>query len=214
MRTENGFTLIEILVALFIVALVVTLSYETFNGVLRSTRQVDELSELDQMVRVSMGTMVNELKSAYWRPPGDNADATPYVFIGQDNENAENPSDTIRFTMLSHARAKEGGSDPSVSILEYELIPVPQAETAVLMHTEETNYLSLSENTLERFELAEQVVGLNFRYYDGKEWLDQWSALDRKKLPKAVEIEIIFKDSGGQKRQFITQTDIPLGQAS
>jgi len=214
MIDKNGFTLIEILVALAIVAVVVTLSYETFNGVIRSVQQVDDQAELDQMVRVSMSIMVNELNSAYWRPPSEKASATPYEFTGTDNQAGEEPSDSLRFTMLSHTRAKEGGGDPTVSILEYELVPVAQSEVATLMHTEETNYLSLSENSLERFELAEQVVGLNFRYFDGKQWSEEWSASDRKKLPRAVEIQIDFRDSNGQVRRFITQTDIPLGQTS
>lgn len=214
MRDQAGFTLIELLIALGLVAMIVTLSYETFNAVLRSTEQVDEQSDLDQMVRISMGTLSNELKSAYWHPPGDKSNSTPFVFIGQDNQNGDEPSDTLQFTVLSHARVAEGAADATVSILDYELVPDLETKTAVLMHTEETNYLSLSDKSLERYELAERVIGLNFRYFDGKEWSDQWSAADQRKLPRAVEIQILFKDSAGQVRRFITQTDIPLGQTS
>lgn len=214
MRDQRGFTLIELLVALGIVAVLVTLLYETFNAVLRSTQQTDEESELDQMARISMGIMTNELKSAYWRSPGNQPGATPFEFVGSDGLSGLGSSDTLRFTALSHARVQEGVADPTVSVLEYELIPVPETETAVLMHAEETNRLSLSQNSLERYELAERVIGLNFRYFDGKEWSDTWSAGDRKKLPKAVEIQILFKDYAGRERRFVTQTDIPLGQTS
>jgi general secretion pathway protein J len=214
MRGQRGFTLIELLVALGIVAVLVTLLYETFNSVLRSTQQTDEESEMDQMARISMGIMVNELKSVYWHPPGNPPVDSPFVFIGQDDLTGTGASDTLRFTALSHARFQEGVADPTVSILEYELVPVPETETAVLMHTEETNLLSQSQDTLERYELAERVIGLNFRYFDGKEWSDEWSAADHKKLPKAVEIQLILKDYAGRERRFITQTDIPLGQTS
>ncbi|HEY5594229.1 MAG TPA: type II secretion system protein GspJ [Nitrospiria bacterium] len=214
MRDRRGFTLIEILVALGIVAVLVTLLYETFNAVLRSTQQADEESELDQMARISMGIMVNELKSAYWRASDNQAASTPFEFVGQDGLSGLGSSDTLRFTALSHARVEEGVTDPIVSVLAYDLVPVPETETAVLMHAEETNVLSLSQNSLERYELAERVVGLNFRYFDGKAWSDDWSAGDRKKLPKAVEIQLFLKDYTGRERRFITQTDIPLGQTS
>ena len=214
MRDRRGFTLIEILVALGIVAVLVTLLYETFNAVLRSTQQADEESELDQMARISMGIMVNELKSAYWRASDNQAASTPFEFVGQDGLSGLGSSDTLRFTALSHARVAEGMTDPIVSILEYETFPAPETEMADLVHIEETNFLSLSDNSLERYELAERVIGLNFRYFDGKEWSDEWSAADRKKLPKAVEIQIFFKDYAGRERRFITQTDIPLGQTS
>ncbi|MBI3812418.1 MAG: prepilin-type N-terminal cleavage/methylation domain-containing protein [Nitrospirae bacterium] len=212
MRGQRGFTLIELLVALGIVAVLVTLLYETFNAVLRSTQQTDEESELDQMARISMSIMANELKSAYWRPQGNPPGSTPFVFLGQDGLSATGSSDTLQFTALSHARVAEGMTDPLVSVLAYELVPVPETEMADLMHTEETNTLSLSENSLERYDLAERVVGLNFRYFDGKEWSDEWSAADRRKLPKAVEIQILMKDYTGRERRFITQTDIPLGR--
>jgi general secretion pathway protein J len=213
-RQAGGFTLIELLVALGIVAVLVTLLYETFNAVLRSTQQTDEESELDQMARISMAIMVNELKSAYWHPPGNPPSSTPFEFTGQDGLTGTGSSDTLRFTALSHARVAQGMADPIVSVLEYELIPVPETETADLMHTEETNVLSLSGSSLERYDLSERVVGLNFRYFDGKEWSDAWSAADRKKLPKAVEIQIFLKDTTGRERRYITQTDIPLGQTS
>ncbi|MBI3995647.1 MAG: prepilin-type N-terminal cleavage/methylation domain-containing protein [Nitrospirae bacterium] len=211
MRNQRGFTLLELLIALGIAAVVITLLYETFNAVLRSTRQVDEESEIDQMARISMGIMVTELKSAYWRPPGNQSQSTPFVFEGQDGLDGGDPSDTLRFTALSHARVDHGIADPTLSVLEYGLVPVPETEAAVLMHAEETNVLSLSEESLERYELAERVIGLNFRYFDGKEWSDQWSASDQKKLPKAVEIQLVLKDPAGRERRFITQTDIPLG---
>jgi general secretion pathway protein J len=213
-RQAGGFTLIELLVALGIVAVLVTLLYETFNAVLRSTQQTDEESEMDQMARISMAIMANELKSAYWRPPGNLPGATPFVFLGQDGLGATGSSDTLRFTALSHARVAAGMTDPVVSVLEYGLVPVLETEMTDLVHTEETNLLSLSESSLEQYELAERVIGLNFRYFDGKTWSDEWSAADRKKLPKAVEIQILFKDYTGRERRFITQTDIPLGQAS
>jgi len=213
-RGQRGFTLIELLVALGIVAVLVTLLYETFNSVLRSTQQTDEESEMDQMARISMGIMVNELKSVYWHPPDSQTGDSPLEFIGQDNQTDTGASDTLRFTALSHARFQEGAADPSLAILEYELVSVPETETSVLMHTEETNLLSQSHDSLEQYELAERVIGLNFRYFDGKEWSDEWSAADHKKLPKAVEIQLILKDYAGRERRFITQTDIPLGQTS
>lgn len=211
LRDREGFTLIELLVALSIVAVLMAILYETFNAVLRSTRQVDEATEIDQMARSSLGIMANELRSAYWRPPSG---STSFLFIGEDGLSGARPSDTLKFTTLSHARVSEGIMDPTLSAVKYELMAVPDTGMAVLMHGEETNLLS--EKSLERYELAERVIGLNFRYFDGKEWADEWNAdaQDQRKLPKAVEIQIFFLDPSGRERQFTTQTDIPVGQTS
>ena len=212
MRNQTGFTLIEILVALAIVMVLVTILYETFNAVIRSIRQVEEVTEIDQMARISLSIISKELRSTYWGRPDPGGTLTPGIFIGLDGEDRGQPSDTLRFTALSNARASDGITDPSLSILEYELVPASNAETSVLIHREETNLMSLSGRSLEQFELAERVTGLNFRYYDGQEWKDEWTEADQNKLPKAVEIRIFFKDLAGRERQFITQTDIPIGR--
>ncbi|HTN43316.1 MAG TPA: type II secretion system protein GspJ [Nitrospiria bacterium] len=210
----SGFTLLELLIALGIAVVLVTLLYETFNAVLRSTQIVDQESEIDQMVRVSMERMTSELRSAYWRPSSDAGSASVFLFDGEDGTGGAQPADTLRFTTLSHALASAGNTDPSVSIVEYALIPDQETDTAVLMHREETSPLSPSVNSLEEYELGESVIGLNFRYFDGQDWWDQWNDADKKKLPKAVEIQLIIKDHAGQERRFITQTDIPIGQSS
>jgi type II secretion system protein J len=204
---------LELLVALAIVVVVITLLYETFNAVLRSTQLVDEESEIDQMVRISMERMTNELRSAYWRPPSETAGSSTFMFVGQDSMASDYPTDTIRFSTLSHARVSSGNADPTVSIVEYALVPVPETDAAVLMHREETTPLSPSASGLEEYELAESVVGLSFRYFDGKDWAEQWNDADKRKLPKAVEIQLIIKDHAGQERRFTTQTDIPIGQS-
>jgi hypothetical protein len=204
---------LELLVALAIVVVVITLLYETFNAVLRSTQLVDEESEIDQMVRVSMERMTNELRSAYWKLPSETAGSSTFMFVGQDSMASDYPTDTIRFSTLSHARVSSGNADPMVSIVEYALVPIPETDTAVLMHREETTPLSPSASGLEEYELAESVVGLSFRYFDGKDWAEQWNDADKRKLPKAVEIQLIIKDRAGQERRFTTQTDIPIGQS-
>jgi type II secretion system protein J len=211
---RRGFTLLELLVALGIAAVVITLLYETFNAVLRSTQLVDEESEIDQMVRISMERMTNELRSAYWRSPSETVGSSMFMFVGQDSIATDYPTDTLRFSTLSHARVSSKNADPTVSIVEYALVPVPETDTAVLMHREETTPLSPSASGLEEYELAESVVGLSFRYFDGKDWSEQWNDADKKRLPKAVEIQLIIKDRSGQERRFTTQTDIPIGQAS
>ena len=207
---QGGFTLMELLVALGIVAIMVTLLYETMNAVLRTTRQVEETAEIHQMARISMDIMADELRSSYWRKP-EEGESSAFIFYGKDGLLGGQSSDTLRFTTLSYARRVV---DAHLSLLEYELVPVPNADTAVLMHREETNLLSLSNQSLEEYELADQVKGLNLRYFDGKDWVDEWSAVDRKRLPEAVEIKILFMDRTGRERSFITQTEIPVGRAS
>jgi uncharacterized membrane protein YgcG len=54
-----------------------------------------------------------------------------------------------------------------------------------------TNLLAPKEVEPEEQILCRDVTSLNFRYYDGDGWVDDWdSTEDANSLPKAVEVEI------------------------
>ncbi len=214
MDPQRGFTLLELLVAIGIVAVLLSILYSTFNAVVRSTEQVEDVAEVSLMARISLSLMTRDLRSAYWRPPQPGIPSGFSLFVGTDEERDGRPSDSLSFTALSHARVIDGNQDPALSHLDYALAAVPDQSTWVLLHREETNLLSLSGVTLEEFELAEKIHGLNLRYFDGEIWSNEWDAVERNALPKAVEIRIIFRDGSGHQRPFTTITDIPLGQTS
>ncbi len=44
--------------------------------------------------------------------------------------------------------------------------------------------------------IAPEVVAIEFRYYDGAEWVDVWDTAERAGLPMAVEIAIAIRSSG------------------
>lgn len=206
----RGFTLVEVLVALGIFALLITTVYAALNSVLRSTREVEDISAVDQAARISLDMMVRELRSTMWERGKEGEVGTSYEFSAEDHEFEGHPLDALRFTALSHSRSEEA----SLAILEYVVVADPRTEKGVLIRREETNMLSSSIGTVEQFEIAEGVTGLNFRFFDGEAWVDGWSAADRNKLPKAVQIRISLADSTGRDWTFSTQTDIPLGQTS
>lgn len=49
------------------------------------------------------------------------------------------------------------------------------------------------EGTPEGELLASEVTGLQFRYFDGVEWLDSWDSTTEERLPNAVEVTIEFR---------------------
>jgi hypothetical protein len=42
--------------------------------------------------------------------------------------------------------------------------------------------------------LASEVIGLQFRYFDGLEWFPEWSSQERNGLPLAIEIALVIAD--------------------
>jgi hypothetical protein len=51
--------------------------------------------------------------------------------------------------------------------------------------------LSGEEDAWETQVLAEEVVGLNFRFFDGSEWTDGWDSEASESYPVAVEVNLV-----------------------
>jgi hypothetical protein len=53
--------------------------------------------------------------------------------------------------------------------------------------------------------LADEVVGLQFRYYDGEAWLDDWNSDDLGGLPTAVEITVTIQPTYAMSEEALEQ---------
>lgn len=185
----RGFTLIEILLALAISAIILTLVYGTFAQTSSVTGKVEEEATIYHQARLILGKMPEELVSAYWKSENPST-----IFRGT--------ADSLTFTSLSRASSR----------FQYYLEPAGEDGFYLLMHLEDTNIYNLSNRNQEIYTFGEGLAGFNLRYYDGREWVDEWDANILKKLPQAVEIKIKFKDGRNRERMFSTVVEIPLGK--
>jgi prepilin-type N-terminal cleavage/methylation domain-containing protein len=197
---HGGFTLLELMIALGISALLLAILYQTFSSTIRTTESVDADTEIYRIAQISLSIMSEELQSAYWSKDRPNT-----FFSGSE--------DSLRFTSLSRTRYGEGIRGPELASLNYYLeTPPPDSEetTMVLMHEEEPNLLSLSSKSLERGELAERVKSFKLQYLGQRNWADSWDTSDRNQLPKAVEVKLILKGRQGREYEFFTRVAIPV----
>jgi hypothetical protein len=56
--------------------------------------------------------------------------------------------------------------------------------------------------------LAAEVVGLQFRYFDGFEWFPEWSSQERNGLPLAIEIALVIADPQSADEPIVAGTFI------
>ena len=209
---RNGFTLLEIMVALAILSVLFTLIYGVFNATVRVAEEMEREANLDRLVRLTLYRLTNDLSMVYGRgaapsPPGEEKEK--WIFKGENRSRAaegkEFPNDAIRFTAVSHGRVLRDAPESDRAVVSYLL--------------EEENLIyeaRLSNDRVVRGEVGEGLEGMNFRYWDGaaKAWVDQWDAEERNgpvRLPQAVEIELFFKNSRGEGRSFKTWVEIPMG---
>ncbi|MBU1852995.1 MAG: prepilin-type N-terminal cleavage/methylation domain-containing protein [Candidatus Omnitrophica bacterium] len=185
----NAFTLVEILIALSILAMIVVSTFTIFRSSSKSWQKGSERSERYHNARTAIGKMSTEISQAVI------SERRPSKFIGR--------KESVSF--ISFVSTASG---------IFELVEVEfwlNNEKKLLMRNEDIepdyDYLTYDYSDV----LAEGIVELEFSYYDGSSWSETWDSDlameesdpqgDEGALPKAVKIEIKVEDKRGKESE-------------
>ena len=174
---EGGFTLIEVLLAVSLVAMMATL---VFGSLYVTTSAIDAAranSANEQIVRSTLRVMTDELSVGVNRP------ISPWM--GINGQLSGQPADSVAFLTMGQFRGTESAKDSELVRIVYT------REGDRLLRFVRRNLYGLTDESIEQVELANKVKGFNVRYYDSKSnlWLDEWDGRARGN-PKALLIEL------------------------
>ncbi len=176
---QNGFTLVEVMLATAILAVVMTLVFTAFDQTSETRRHVDAISDRYREARIVLAKFSDELMSSY-----QGADSTPQ-WIGMNGVGA-NGQDADRIVYASMSRPRtEGMVGSFLHGLEYHI------NGQQLIYTETPNLLAPGKS--QSFPLIDGLAGFRLRYQDRSsgDWVDGWNE-DSEGLPAAVEVTLIF----------------------
>jgi len=214
---NSGFTLVEVMIAAAILALIVTILYGAFAGSIKTMEISSEGGEVYRKARVILNRMTQEISCAYLPYSTDKEKKVEipgiqYAFVGEDRAEEGLPQDTLSFT--STALPLKG---PSRGLKEvgYYLAPDPETEVPALLMREDTTPDDRPDEGGRSYLLAEGIWGIDFTYYDerGKEWSrwDSTSPIFAGRIPQSVKISLFFKDERGEPLSLTTTAYIPMG---
>ena len=189
-NSEHGFTLIEILLA---VALVATIAALVFGSLSTTVNMIDSAranAAGEQIVRITMRLMADELSMGVSLP------VMPWMGINAQLEGQ--PADTVAFLTMGQFRGAESAKDTEVVRMVYT------REGDKLLRLVRRNLYGLSDDSLEQLELAGMVKGFNVRYYDSTNnlWVDEWDGRARSKPPAALLIELTLQQDNAEPQTF------------
>ncbi len=197
-RRRDGFTLIEVLVSIAILAVLAHLVYQAFADTADVVRQVSARADLDHRARVIFSRLGEELVASDWQTGNART-----VFLGTDGMEGGRAASTLRFSSRSHFRGEPDVRESDLNLLAYGL------EAGALVRREEGNPFSITDRTVEREELAPGVAAFTLRYWDGTDWRDSWDAGRAKALPSAVLVELSLEAPSEGARRFMTMVTLP-----
>ena len=176
--SEDGFTLVEVLLAVSLVAMMATL---VFGSLYATTSAIDATrarSANEQIVRSTLRVMTDELSVGVGPATGP--------WMGINGQLSGQPADSVAFLTMGQFRGAESAKDTELVRIVYT------REGDRLLRFVRRNLYGLTDESVEQVELANKVKGFNVRYYDGKNnlWLDEWDGRARPGSPKAILIEL------------------------
>jgi general secretion pathway protein J len=176
--SEDGFTLVEVLLAVSLVAMMATL---VFGSLYVTTSAIDAAranTANEQTIRSTLRVMIDELSVG--------VSSTIGPWMGINGQQDGQPADSVAFLTMGQFRGAESTKDTELVRIVYT------REGDRLLRFVRRNLYGLNDESVEQVELATKVKGFNVRYYDGKSklWVDAWDGRGRTGTPLAVLIEV------------------------
>ena len=203
---SNGFTLIEVLLALAILALVITGIYQSFSNAGQNIQQAEEVRDGTDTARTLLSRLTTDLANAYVNGTNVYGTVPETFFYGKkvEEEETKRRLDGVFLTTLTNWRRPDT-AETELWEVGYYFQERPEDKKQVLYRREKRE-LSKDVPPLEggvEYELTDQLLGMQIRYSnDAVNWRDDWPK--GQLLPKAVEIVLTLADG----RVYETQVDI------
>lgn len=216
---KRGFTMMELLIAVSLVAMIGAILYESIGHSIDAKEQIEAISDRYDEVRIAMNRMATELSMAYLSDHYNREERRSKTLFREDSEGE---GDRLIFTSFSHQRRVRDAKESDQNVLTYWVDDDPDGGGFnVLLRRERAR---IDENTGEDIikddesftdVLCTHVRRLTFDYWDeaDKDWTEEWdsdSLEHGNKLPPRVRIRMIVEGVDGRDLTFETQAEIML----
>ena len=206
----SGFTLLEILLALAILALVLSSLFSAYSETITATELVEASREVDQAARLTLSQMADDLKSLYQQEVKGDPKDSPYRFQGGSGESDANAEavEILNFASTAHLGFDPAGPSMSVNRIAYLLEKSTGGEQHTRLLRRERPFADFQGQGEEtEVEMADNVEELAVTYGDDAgttltEW-DSASPEHAGRPPRLVQIRLkVAAGTSGGSRSF------------
>ncbi|HEY6008836.1 MAG TPA: type II secretion system protein GspJ [Geobacteraceae bacterium] len=191
MSRNRGFTLLELLVALALLALLAATLYGTYFGLMAGRDRATAVTEEMRELRTTLDSLRREIAAAYYRQASDPTKPR-FRFVVEDRDFFGKPASTLVFTAIAPPAVGETQPVSDQALVEYR--PVAKENAMRLMRRRQDVYLE--NDTYPTYTQMEEMQGFLVECSnDGAQWTRTWdSRLNSPPLPQWVRVTITVKD--------------------
>ena len=214
--SSSGFTLVEVLIAIFLLSIVVTTALASYRVILSSVETVHNDASYMEMAKDGLNRMIFDLQSIYITPspeykPPESDTPDPYRLIGDTVPVGNGQFGRLRFTSLAHL-SMEDQTDSGIAQIIYYVHRSGEGDYVLRRSDRLEPYPSLEPNGTDPV-LFRYVRSVSFRFVDGDNMVvDSWNSDEREvdyATPRAIIIGIELGD--GEKNHYLeTRVALPI----
>ena len=201
-----GFTLLEILTAVFILAIILTTVFGSYRFVLGNADRLDDDIALHEMAQTCLDRISRDLSALYihrppqYRKPTADAQTDPFRIFARTDDIDGQPLAFLRFTTLAHLPMEKDRRDGIAEITYY--VQKTDSRQHVLRRADRLwPYPSFSENPGDPV-LCEYIRSFRFVFLDAKSSpYDHWDSDDNEfgyATPSAVTVRLELEHHGNR----------------
>ena len=211
----SGFTLMEILLAFLILAIVVSTILGSFNAVFSTVDTLENSGKYYDMAKNSLSRMTFDLDALYvaqppfYKKPEFNADPDPYRLVGNAGNTGGTGFASLRFTSSAHIsldKSNRGGISEIIYYIQEKTDGQLELKRADHLYPYPPFEESSSDPVLCRY-----VKSLAFKFYDTEgEEFEAWNSDEADyeyATPTAIGIQL---EIGNESESFIFETTVRL----
>jgi general secretion pathway protein J len=219
-KPDSGFTLMEVLIAIAILAIVVVTVLASFNSVFSTTEVLDESADIHEMAKNCLKRMVLDLESIHisqrplYKPPELDQPPDPYRFgASAEDTGGTGIAQNLRFASRAHIRLEDRSREGIAEVIYY----VKAGDDGQLTLKRADNlypYPEFEEKSSDPT-LCKYVKSLSFKFYDkdGIEW-DVWDSDSDEfgyATPKAIAVKLELTKKNAS-HTFETMVSLPISR--
>jgi general secretion pathway protein J len=219
----NGFTLLEILIAILILATVLSTVFASYTGTFRIVGETESQAEIYQMAGIAFERIIEDLeccvdvRQKVGTTESEDAEKS-LEFAGEENEIQGRSADTLRFLSRAHLVFGDQGDSWGIAEITYYVEEGSEGEGLVLYRSDRLHLEATSEEDGGGLPLCERLLSVDFTYYDAEgeehESWDQSSEKGTPQLPQLVSISLEFLNPSDPDipLKFATRATLPVSE--